>query len=65
MARAGVRPEGGGELTLPVEQFPHVRRVADDLFGGDSVDVRFEFGLEVSLCEIGTYAQPGDAQDGR
>jgi AcrR family transcriptional regulator len=42
-------------LSLPAEQFPHVHRAVDDLFAGDA-DERFEFGLDVIVRGIGTYA---------
>src|SRR5260370_20915874 len=48
-------------LSLPADGFPHVHRAIGDLFGGDP-DERFEFGLEVILRGIGTYAQPPDAR---
>jgi AcrR family transcriptional regulator len=44
-------------LSLPAETFPHVHRAIGDLFAGDPDD-RFEFGLEIILRGIGTYAQP-------
>jgi AcrR family transcriptional regulator len=44
-------------LSLPAERFPHVHRAIDDLFGGDAND-RFEFGLDVIVRGIGTYAKP-------
>jgi AcrR family transcriptional regulator len=50
-------------LSLPADRFPHVHRAIDDIFGGDS-DERFEFGLDVILRGIGTYARPGAARDG-
>jgi AcrR family transcriptional regulator len=43
-------------LSLPADRFPHVHRAIDDIFGGDS-DARFEFGIDVILRGIGTYAQ--------
>lgn len=49
-------------LSLPADQFPHVHRAIGDIFGGDA-DERFEFGLDVILRGIATYAQPGDARD--
>lgn len=49
-------------LSLPADRFPHVHRVIDDLFGGDADD-RFEFGIDVILRGIGTYAQPSNGQD--
>jgi AcrR family transcriptional regulator len=46
-------------LSLPAEQFPHVHRAIDDLFAGDA-DERFEFGLEVILRGVASYAaEPG------
>jgi AcrR family transcriptional regulator len=50
-------------LSLPADQFPHVHRAIDDLFGGD-LDERFEFGLDILLRGIGTYARPPADQDG-
>src|SRR5207249_7192148 len=44
-------------LSLPTDTFPHIHRAIGDLFGGDP-DERFEFGLEVILRGIGTYALP-------
>jgi AcrR family transcriptional regulator len=44
-------------LSLPADRFPHVHRAIGDIFGGDPDD-RFEFGLEIILRGIGTYAQP-------
>ena len=46
-------------LSLPVERFPHVHRAIGDLFAGGP-DERFEFGLEIILRGIGTYAQLPD-----
>ena len=51
-------------LALPAEQFPHVHRAVDDLFAGDA-DERFEFGLEVIVRGIGTYAAPRADGGGR
>jgi AcrR family transcriptional regulator len=42
-------------LSLPAEQFPHVHRAIGDLFGGDP-DERFEFGLDLLIRGISTYA---------
>src|SRR5207253_4109988 len=50
-------------LSLPAEMFPHVHRAIGDIFGGDA-DERFEFGLDVILRGIGTYARPSEARDG-
>jgi AcrR family transcriptional regulator len=50
-------------LSLPADRFPHVHRAIGDIFGGDA-DERFEFGLDVILRGIGTYAQPSEARDG-
>jgi len=44
-------------LSLPADRFPHIHRAIGDLFGGDP-DERFEFGLEIILRGIGTYAHP-------
>jgi AcrR family transcriptional regulator len=51
-------------LSLPADSFPHVHRAIDDIFGGDP-DARFEFGIDVILRGIGTYAQPSQARDGQ
>ncbi|MGH9107581.1 MAG: TetR/AcrR family transcriptional regulator C-terminal domain-containing protein, partial [Acidimicrobiales bacterium] len=42
-------------LSLPAERFPNVVRSVDVLFGGDRDD-RFEFGIELMLRGLGTYA---------
>lgn len=42
-------------LSLPSERFPHVHRAVDDLFAGGP-DERFDFGLDVLLRGIATYA---------
>lgn len=44
-------------LSLPADRFPHVHRAIDDLFDGDA-DARFEFGLDVILRGIATFARP-------
>jgi AcrR family transcriptional regulator len=49
-------------LSLPADRFPHVHRAIGDLFAGDR-DERFEFGLDLILRGIGTYAQPIIARD--
>src|SRR5947208_1943550 len=50
-------------LSLPADRFPHVHRAIGDLFGGDP-DERFEFGLDILVRGIGTYARPGAARNG-
>ncbi|HEX5505523.1 MAG TPA: TetR/AcrR family transcriptional regulator, partial [Thermomicrobiales bacterium] len=50
-------------VSLPAERFPHVHRAVGDLLGGDA-DERFEFGLDVILRGIASYARPGAARDG-
>jgi len=50
-------------LSLPADRFPHVHRAIGDIFGGDA-DERFEFGLDVILRGIGTYARPSAAREG-
>ena len=50
-------------LSLPADRFPHIHRAIGDLFDGDP-DERFEFGMDVILRGIGTYAQPSKARDG-
>ncbi len=45
-------------LSLPADRFPHVHRAIGDIFGGDPDD-RFEFGIDVIVRGIGTYARPG------
>lgn len=42
-------------LSLPPDRFPHVHRAIDDIFGGGPDD-RFEFGVDVILRGIGTFA---------
>jgi hypothetical protein len=49
--------------SLPADRFPHVHRAVGHLFGGDA-DERFEFGLDVLVRGIRSYAQPATAQDG-
>jgi AcrR family transcriptional regulator len=44
-------------LSLPEERFPHTRRAVDALLGGDR-DERFEFGLDLMVRGIETYARP-------
>ena len=44
-------------LSLPNEQFPHLHRAIDDLFAGGP-DERFEFGLDLILRGLATYAKP-------
>lgn len=44
-------------LSLPGDRFPHVRRAIDDLFAGDP-DERFEFGIDLIVRGISTYATP-------
>jgi AcrR family transcriptional regulator len=50
-------------LSLPADQFPHIHRAIDDLFGGD-LDERFEFGMDILLRGIGTYTRPSAKRDG-
>ena len=45
-------------LSLPADRFPHVHRAIGDIFGGDPDD-RFEFGIDVIVRGIGTFARPG------
>ncbi|HYW23548.1 MAG TPA: TetR/AcrR family transcriptional regulator C-terminal domain-containing protein [Terriglobales bacterium] len=47
-------------LSLPADRFPHIHRAIGDIFGGDA-DERFEFGLDVILRGIATYARPGES----
>jgi AcrR family transcriptional regulator len=49
-------------LSLPSDRFPHVHRAIGDIFGGGP-DERFEFGLDVIVRGIGTYAQPSAPPD--
>ncbi len=42
-------------LSLPVDRFPHVHRAIDDLFAGGADD-RFEFGLDIIVRGLSTYA---------
>ncbi len=44
--------------SLPEDRFPHTRGAVDLLFGGDQ-DERFEFGLEVIVRGMETYAHRG------
>jgi AcrR family transcriptional regulator len=44
-------------LSLPGDRFPHVHRAIDELFAGDP-DERFEFGIDLIVRGIGTYARP-------
>jgi AcrR family transcriptional regulator len=41
--------------SLPADRFPHVHRAIDHIFGGDA-DERFNFGIDVIVRGIGTYA---------
>jgi AcrR family transcriptional regulator len=43
-------------LSLPVDRFPNVHRAIDDLFAGDADD-RFEFGIDVIVRGLSTYAR--------
>jgi AcrR family transcriptional regulator len=45
-------------LSLPEERFPYTRQAVDALLGGDR-DERFEFGLELMVRGLETYARPG------
>jgi AcrR family transcriptional regulator len=49
--------------SLPEDQFPHTRSAADALFGGGP-DERFEFGMEVIIRGLASYAaeRPDDVQ---
>ncbi|MBV9354979.1 MAG: TetR/AcrR family transcriptional regulator C-terminal domain-containing protein [Chloroflexi bacterium] len=44
-------------LSLPGDRFPQVHRAVDVLFGGDR-DARFEFGIDLIVRGLGTYAVP-------
>jgi len=44
--------------SLPEDRFPHTRAAADLLFAGDR-DERFEFGLDLLLRGLATYADRG------
>jgi AcrR family transcriptional regulator len=46
-------------LSLPPDRFPHVHRAIDHLFAGD-LDERFEFGLDLIVRGIATYAAEPD-----
>jgi TetR/AcrR family transcriptional regulator, tetracycline repressor protein len=46
-------------LSLPVDTFPNVHRAIDHLFGGDA-DERFEFGLDLILRGVASFAHDGD-----
>jgi len=43
--------------SLPADRFPHIHRTLDHLFDTD-FDARFEFGIDVILRGIRTYAKP-------
>jgi hypothetical protein len=43
-------------LSLPPARFPHVHRMIDVLFAG-TPDERFEFGLDIILRGLSTYAE--------
>ena len=45
-------------LSLPVERFPNVHRVAGELFDTD-FEGRFRFGVDLLLRGLQTYAEPG------
>jgi AcrR family transcriptional regulator len=44
-------------LSLPSDRFPQVHRALDVLFAGDH-DARFEFGIDLIVRGLGTYAAP-------
>jgi AcrR family transcriptional regulator len=44
-------------LSLPATTVPHVHRAIDELFAGD-LDERFEFGIDLIVRGISTYARP-------
>jgi len=44
-------------LSLPADRFPHSRDAADLLFGGGPEE-RFEFGLDIMVRGVQTYARP-------
>ncbi len=48
--------------SLPADRFPHIHRALDHIFDPD-VDARFEFGIDVILRGLLTYATPEMAQD--
>ena len=48
--------------SLPEDRFPNTRRTVDLLFSGDR-DGRFEFGLDVMLRGLATYAEPGASSE--
>ncbi len=49
-------------LALPGDQFPHIQRAVDVLFAGDG-DARFDFGIELIVRGLGTYAVPPNPSD--
>jgi AcrR family transcriptional regulator len=49
--------------SLPADRFPHTRGAVDLLFGGDQ-DERFEFGLDLIVRGLETYARPGSSDVG-
>lgn len=48
---------GGYLASLPADRFPNLQAVLPELIGGDA-DARFEFGLELLLRGLATYAEP-------
>lgn len=49
-------------LSLPADRFPHTVGAVDLLMGGDLED-RFEFGLDIIVRGVETYARPTGSQD--
>jgi AcrR family transcriptional regulator len=49
-------------LSLPPDRFPHIHRAIGDIFGGDAEE-RFEFGLDVIVRGIASFARPDGAKD--
>jgi hypothetical protein len=47
-------------LSLPADRFPSIHRAIDDLFAGGPDD-RFEFGLDVIVRGLSTYARSSPA----
>ena len=49
--------------SLPPDRFPNTVSAADVLMGGGDPDERFEFGLDVIVRGIETFARPIEPTD--
>jgi AcrR family transcriptional regulator len=49
--------------TLPADQFPNMIRLVEPMFEYGGPDGRFEFGLDLMVRGLATYAQPKDDSD--